>query len=62
MAKSRDQLAAEIATTLRGIIHVLPLEGDFVMARPEFWERCTLINPNLSHLRQRISDQAAGLS
>jgi hypothetical protein len=46
MAKTKDQLAAEIATTLRGIIHVPPLEGNILMAHPDFWDRCTLINPN----------------
>src|SRR5260370_25842236 len=46
MAKSKDQLAAEIAATLRGIIYVPPLEGNILMARPEFWDRCTVINPN----------------
>ncbi len=46
MAKTKDQLVAEIAATLRGIIHVPPLEGNVLMARPEFWDRCTLINPN----------------
>jgi len=46
MAKSKDQLAADIAATLRQIIHVPQLEGNVLMARPEFWDRCMLINPN----------------
>ncbi len=46
MTKSNHQLAEKISVTLRGIIRVRRLQGNVLVARPEFWDRCTLINPN----------------
>lgn len=46
MSEAEQTLAGEIADTLRSIIYVPRThEGSFV-ARPDFWRRCRLVNPD----------------